>query len=65
LQELCKEAAFEPVRELSSEQILKLDKFRDINIKDLNKALGKIRGTLSNKVVKEIENWNNQFGGGS
>ncbi len=65
LQELCKEAAFEPVRELSSEQILKLDKFRDININDLNKACGKIRGTLSKKVVKEIENWNNQFGGGS
>ena len=63
LKELCKEAAFEPVRELNSEEILKLKKFRDITIKDMIKALGKIRGTLSKKVVKEIENWNNQFGG--
>ena len=36
-----------------------------IYLNDLNKACGKIRGTLSKKVVKEIENWNNQFGGGS
>ena len=63
LKELCKEAAFEPVRELSSEEILKLDKFRDITIEDMIKACGKIRGTLSKKVVKEIEDWNNQFGG--
>ena len=63
LKELCKEAAYEPVRELSSEEILKLDKFRDITVEDMIKACGKIRGTLSKKVVKEIENWNNQFGG--
>jgi SpoVK/Ycf46/Vps4 family AAA+-type ATPase len=63
LKELCKEAAYEPVRELSCEEILKIDKFREINVKDMIKACGKIRGTLSQKVVKEIENWNNQFGG--
>ena len=63
LQELCREAAYEPVRELSAEEIMKIKKFRDICYMDLKKATKKIRGTLSIKVVKELENWNNQFGG--
>ena len=63
LKELCREAAYEPVRELSAEEIMKIKKFRDICYMDLKKATKKIRGTLSIKVVKELENWNNQFGG--
>jgi spastin len=63
LQELCREAAYEPVRELTGEQILKIDKFRDVTFQDMKKALLKIRGTLSPKVVKELEDWNHQFGG--
>ena len=63
LKELCREAAYEPVRELTGEQILKIDKFRDVTFQDMKKALLKIRGTLSPKVIKEMENWNNQFGG--
>ena len=63
LQELCREAAFEPVRELKAQEILEIEKFRDVTFQDLKKALLKIRGTLSQKVVKEMEDWNNQFGG--
>ncbi len=63
LQELCREAAYEPVRELSLQEILKIKKFRDICYLDLKKATKKIRGTLSLKVVKELQDWNNQFGG--
>ena len=63
LQELCREAAYEPVRELSTQEILKIEKFRDVTFQDLKKAVLKIRGTLSQKVVKEMEDWNNQFGG--
>ena len=63
LQELCREAAYEPVRELKGEEILKIKKFRDVTFDDLKKALLKIRGTLSSKVIQELDNWNNQFGG--
>ena len=63
LHELCRECAYEPVRELTGEEILKIQKFRNVTFQDMKKALLKIRGTLSPKVIKEMENWNNQFGG--
>jgi spastin len=63
LQELCREAAYEPVRELKGYEILNIKKFRDVNFEDMKKALLKIRGSLSLKIVKEMEDWNNQFGG--
>ena len=63
LKELCKEAAFQPVRELNMEQILKIKKFRPLVKKDLVKAVNKIRGTLSHKVINELLEWNRQFGG--
>ncbi len=62
LRELCREAAYEPVRELSSDEILKLDKFRPLVFKDFEKALGVIRGTISAKIMKEMNQWNDQFG---
>ena len=63
LQELCREAAYEPVRELSTQDILRIKKFRDICYSDLKKATKKIRGTLSMNVIKELQDWNSQFGG--
>ena len=63
LMELCREAAYLPVRELSNEEIMKLDKFRPINKNDMMKAVQKIRGTLSKKVRDELKRWNDQFGG--
>ena len=63
LKELCKEAAFQPVRELTMEQILKIKKFRPLVKKDLILAVNKIRGTLSNKIIGELIKWNEQFGG--
>jgi len=63
LKELCKEAAFQPVRELTMEQILHIKKFRPIVKNDLIKAVKKIRGTLSNKIINELIKWNSQFGG--
>ena len=63
LKELCKEAAFQPVRELTMEQILHIKKFRPIVKNDLVKAVKKIRGTMSNKIINELINWNSQFGG--
>ena len=63
LMELCREAAYKPVRELTNEEIMKLDKFRPIKKKDLVDAAHKIRGTLSKKVKEDLRKWNEQFGG--
>ena len=63
LMELCREAAFKPVEELTNEEIMKLDKFRPIVKKDLVDAAHKIRGTLSKKVKEDLRKWNEQFGG--
>ena len=63
LMELCREAAYKPVQELTNEEIMKLDKFRPINKKDLIDAAHKIRGTLSKKVKEDLRKWNEQFGG--
>ena len=61
--ELCREAAYQPVRELSMEEILKIKEFRPLVKEDLLKAVQKIRGTLSQKVKDELKRWNDQFGG--
>ena len=63
LMELCREAAYQPVRELTNEEILKLKKFRPLVKQDLINAVQKIRGTLSKKVKDELRRWNEQFGG--
>ena len=63
LMELCREAAYQPVRELTNEEIMELDEFRPLVKQDLLNAVDKIRGTLSKKVRDELKRWNDQFGG--
>ena len=63
LMELCREAAYQPVRELTNEQIMELKAFRPLVKQDLLNAVDKIRGTLSKKVRDELQKWNEQFGG--
>jgi spastin len=63
LKELCKEAAFQPVRELTMGQIMRINKFRPLVKKDLVKSIQKIRGSLSHKIIDELLKWNEQFGG--
>ena len=63
LMELCREAAYQPVRELTTDEILKIKKFRPLVKQDLLTAVQKIRGTLSKKVRDELQKWNDQFGG--
>ena len=62
LKELCREAAYEPVRELSTEEVKTVKKLRPITKKDFDKALNKIRATISDSCVKELMDWNKQFG---
>ena len=54
LKELCKEAAFQPVRELTIEQILKIKKFSILVKNDLILAVNKNKGSLSNKIIGEF-----------
>ena len=63
LKELCKEAAFQPVRELNVEEILKIEKFRPLIKNDLIKSVNKVRGSLSTKIINELLEWNKAFGG--
>ena len=62
LKELCKEAAYEPLRELNVKSLAKVEEFRPIFFEDFNKAVRKVRGTLTRNILKELEQWNKEFG---
>ncbi|MCQ2821499.1 MAG: AAA family ATPase [archaeon] len=63
LKELCREAAYEPLREISDIQSLQsVNKLRPICYQDFIKAVKKVRGTLTDRVIKELMDWNSQFG---
>jgi len=62
LKELCREAAYEPLRELNSSNLKKVSELRPITFEDFNKAVRKVRGTLTDNILKELEKWNQEFG---
>ena len=62
LLEICREAAYEPVREKTTEEILLISKFRPLVISDFDKALRKIRGSISEQVTREMDKWNKMYG---
>ena len=62
LKELCREAAYEPLRELNSTSLQKVDELRPIVFEDFNKAVRKVRGTLTKDILRELEKWNEDFG---
>ena len=67
LKELCREAAYEPLRELNASKLQKVNELRAITFEDFNKAIRKVRGTLTKDILRELEKWNEDFGalGGS
>ena len=67
LKELCREAAYEPLRELNASKLQKVNELRAITFEDFNKAVRKVRGTLTKDILRELEKWNEDFGalGGS
>ena len=67
LKELCREAAYEPLRELNTTSLQRVDELRPIVFEDFNKAVRKVRGTLTKDILRELEKWNEDFGalGGS
>ena len=62
LKELCREAAYEPLRELNVKSLKKVEELRPIVFDDFNKAVRKVKGTLTKKILMELENWNKEFG---
>ena len=62
LKELCREAAYEPLRELNVKSLKKVEELRPIVFDDFNKAVRKVKGTLTIKILTELENWNKEFG---
>jgi ATP-dependent 26S proteasome regulatory subunit len=62
LKELCREAAYEPLRELNVKSLKKVGELRPIVFDDFVKALRKVKGTLTKKILMELENWNKEFG---
>lgn len=63
LKELCKEAAYEPIRDCKDINKLKnISKLRNVNLSDFKKALRSVRGTLSKEILRELVDWNKSFG---
>ena len=61
LKELCREAAYEPIREISS-NISSIEKLRPVIFNDFLKANKNVRGTLTKDILSELEIWNSSFG---
>jgi len=63
LKELCKEAAYEPIRDCKDINKLKnISKLRNVNLSDFKKALRIVRGTLSKEILRELTEWNKSYG---
>ena len=62
LKELCREAAYEPLRELNTSSLQRVGELRAIVFEDFNKAVRKVRGTLTREILRELEKWNEDFG---
>ena len=62
LKELCREAAYEPLRELNSTSLQHVNELRPIVYEDFTKAVRKVRGTLTKDILRQLEQWNEDFG---
>ena len=50
------------LRELNVKSLVKVEELRPIVFEDFNRAVKKVRGTLTPKILKELEDWNKEFG---
>ena len=62
LLELCREAAYGPIREVDISKLISVDKLRPVSYNDFLNALKKIRGILSDEILKELEDWDKLYG---
>ena len=62
LTQLCKDAAMVPIRDLSSQQISKLSKVREMNYADIKVAMARVRPSTSGQSIAELEKWTRSYG---
>jgi SpoVK/Ycf46/Vps4 family AAA+-type ATPase len=63
LKELCREAVYEPIREISNfAELNEVKTLRPSTYSDFVKAVKKVRGTLNDEMLKELEVWNETNG---
>ena len=64
LTNLARDAAFGPIRDVPSEQLLTVDKsqLRKIHLEDFRKAIAKVRPSVSSDSLKRYEDWNAKYG---
>ncbi|EGG21649.1 AAA ATPase domain-containing protein [Cavenderia fasciculata] len=63
LSALCKDAAYEPIRELGMEiRDLNTSQIRPINLKDFKNSLKQIRPSVSQQSLVAYEEWNSKYG---
>ena len=63
LRELCREAAYEPIREITDfNNLTNVSNLRPTIYSDFLKASKVVRGTLNETMLKELMDWNSQYG---
>jgi SpoVK/Ycf46/Vps4 family AAA+-type ATPase len=62
LKELCKEAAYGPIRDIETIQLATIEKLRPVNHNDLLNALKKVRGILNDQLLNELIEWDKNYG---
>ena len=60
LKELCREAAYEPIRDITD--LINVNQLRPTTYNDFVKAVKKVRGTLNDEMLKELYTWNESYG---
>lgn len=61
---LCKDAAMQPLREIPAEELMKTDvtNFRPIALKDFQESLKCVKATVSNESLESYIKWNEAYG---
>lgn len=62
LKELCREAAYGPIREIEYDKLISTEKIRPIEFKDVINATKKVRGILNEEVLTSLKKWDEEFG---
>lgn len=62
LKELCREAAYGPIRDIDMANLLLIEKLRPVVMKDFTNALKKVRGILNEKMLEELVSWDKDYG---
>lgn len=62
LKELCREAAYGPIRDVDMSKLINVDKLRPVCYGDFLHALKKVRGILNEEILKSLEDWDKSYG---